>query len=308
MKRLLTLLLASGLLAGRGVSGAEILASIYPATPPASQPFQLILEAAETPNGEPDFRVLNQDFEILHRSRSLRTHSRNGEISRQISWRLTLLEQSGRANGIPPIPFGNDLSNPVPFSRQQAATPREPSPRSDSTATFARTSRPPPRQPPEAETLPDVASQPDRRAPVSAQKELDLPTWALLLAAIPGVVLLLIWWQRRRHRQSSQKTPDTTPKEGISSEGEALHQACRANDAEAAARALNQWAARRWPDSPPSSIGPLARRFAGTDVEVEIRKLGQVLYSPDEKSWQGSLLWQVIKELIIRDSRQAAKM
>jgi hypothetical protein len=305
MKRSLAvfvLLLASNLLLGQSVSGAEIIARISPVPPPpAGEPFQLILETAETPGGKPDFSVLTRDFEILHRSRSQRTRSRNGRISRQTSWRLTLLERTGKARGVPPIPFGNDLSNPVPIKRQRTTLPRESSLRPALPVPLPRTLTSLPLQVPKVgrAPVPERASQPSGATAPSTTEAPERSPWSLLLAAIPGAVLLLVWWQQRRRRQRSPNIPDTVTKEDIpTSEAEALRKACRMNDAEAAARALMQWANQRWPDSPPAHIGPLARRFAGTDVELEIRKLEQVLYSPDEKSWQGSLLWQVMKDLV----------
>jgi hypothetical protein len=72
-----------------------------------------------------------------------------------------------------------------------------------------------------------------------------------------------------------------------------LEQACRENNPQAAARALLQWAAARWPDDAPRNLGSLAQHLA--TGSHEIHELEQVLYATGAPDWQGDALWQVFK-------------
>ncbi len=73
----------------------------------------------------------------------------------------------------------------------------------------------------------------------------------------------------------------------------ALKNACTRADAQAAARALLDWAAATWPQQPPRSLGALAERVdRGADA---IRELESTLYSAANNSWTGQPLWEVFK-------------
>ncbi|HHH39622.1 MAG TPA: hypothetical protein ENK50_08620 [Sedimenticola sp.] len=315
--RILALLLALLPVAGNTLQAAEIRARVSPSQPVAGEPFVLILESNGTPAGEPDLSPLQGVFEILHRSRSQRTRSHNGRVTRQTTWRLTLRDPRGNARRIPAIAFGRDHSNPVPLSTltpptnapggrwpPAVATPSPPdmTARPGGNRPPAAASRRPAAPPDRAFPAPPPGTTPRARKDVPAGQPVTPPRRTLaglLLASVPGLVLLLTWgWQWQRHRQRRWQAPAEEQPPEASPEAQALREACRRNDPEAAARALLEWAGRRWPESPPTGIGPLARRFAGTDVEDALRSLDQVLYAPGEKQWEGSRLWQVMEKLM----------
>ncbi len=74
----------------------------------------------------------------------------------------------------------------------------------------------------------------------------------------------------------------------------ALKQACDDNDAQKAAQQLLLLAKAQWPDNPPQSLGALADRLAeGADT---IRELDQYLYGTGTSHWNGSKLWNTVKD------------
>jgi hypothetical protein len=110
------------------------------------------------------------------------------------------------------------------------------------------------------------------------------------LAGVLGLGWLstaLAWWWRRH------QTPDRSPAPRLavgSSERallDALEQACRANAAGTARRALTGWAAERWPGVPAAAL----ERHCGGDLGREIGRLNRALYAADASHWNGADLW-----------------
>jgi hypothetical protein len=119
-----------------------------------------------------------------------------------------------------------------------------------------------------------------------------------------GFALLLIgaWLIRRRFRRQPPAAPApvavkpvppaAAPAPDAGGALRALRQACDDNDARAAARALLDWAAAEWPDSPPRNLGAIASRLPG-DAGSEVRRLDQSLYAPGGVIWNGAGLGKV---------------
>jgi hypothetical protein len=78
-----------------------------------------------------------------------------------------------------------------------------------------------------------------------------------------------------------------------------LTQACNDNDARAAARALLDWAAARWPDNPPRNLGAVASRLE-SDAAAEVRRLDQSLYAPGGVVWEGAALANVFRRVEVQ--------
>jgi len=87
-----------------------------------SNSFQLVFEAVGTPDGEPKFSPLEQNFEILSRSQSQSIQMTNGNIKRQTNWTLILMAKSKGSFQIPAIRFGSDSSKPISIKVVAAAT------------------------------------------------------------------------------------------------------------------------------------------------------------------------------------------
>lgn len=148
---------------------------------------------------------------------------------------------------------------------------------------------------PSPATPPSVVSAPAGQAepavvaslPPAGGSPLSAGYWPWL-AGVLGLGWLstaLAWWWRRR--QTRDRSP--APVVGSSERAllDALAQACRANAAGPARRALTGWAAYRWPDVPAAAL----ERHCGGDLGREIGRLNRALYAADASSWNGADLW-----------------
>jgi hypothetical protein len=132
----------------------------------------------------------------------------------------------------------------------------------------------------------------------------------------------LLWWRSSRSRsiarpiasargegvtaaRSSDRTADRKP-----NERKALREvqaACSASDADAARRALLEWAAARFPASPPRSLGALASELSGP-VAQEILDLESHIYGAAPGQWDGRTLGTALAALdAARSSRDGSK-
>jgi len=116
-------------------------------------------------------------------------------------------------------------------------------------------------------------------------------------AALVALALLLTIALRRRTRRPGSKSappnmlPVAVPQRKAALQ--ALQQACAANDRHAAADALLNLARTQWPDNPPRGLGALAARLdAGAK---EIGALDRCLYGSGESPWEGSALWNAVR-------------
>lgn len=91
---------------------------------PLNESFTLTFSADDTPDDDPDFAPLRQDFEILTQSRSSQFSLNNGHASRSIQWQLGLLAKRSGTLAIPAIAFGQDHSDPFTVTILPAAANR----------------------------------------------------------------------------------------------------------------------------------------------------------------------------------------
>jgi hypothetical protein len=144
----------------------------------------------------------------------------------------------------------------------------------------------PPPLPTPVQTAANVSPSPEK-------PPLSLPGifWPGVSAVLLGLWLftLLGWWRARRSRVPPPPSP---VRQAPPQARRALRQACRANDAGSAARALLEWAAEVWPDCPPTTLGALAERLAGHSAPV--RELDRTLYAATATPWQGKALWEAV--------------
>jgi len=134
-------------------------------------------------------------------------------------------------------------------------------------------------------------------AAASEPSESGLRWWLLLAGLAIILLLLLLTMQRRKQQRGTSATADIhmpSGKQQIRAAETLLEQACRENDPQAAARALLQWAAAKWPDDAPRNLGSLALRLVAGGQEI--RELDQALYATGSQPWQGDALWQVFNK------------
>lgn len=70
-----------------------------------------------------------------------------------------------------------------------------------------------------------------------------------------------------------------------------IKQACQRNDAQACKEALLQWARLHYPQDNPGSLGVIGK-YLSSELDVQVSRLNQVLYSQAADDWQGEALWQ----------------
>ncbi|UCB55785.1 MAG: protein BatD [Thiotrichales bacterium] len=101
------------LLTTNAFSAANITARLSHNPVSLDESFHLIYEADSHVDGDPDFSVLTNDFEILSSSQSTNMRSVNGQWSLKKSWDLALISKQAGIFTIPPVPFGSDSSPAV---------------------------------------------------------------------------------------------------------------------------------------------------------------------------------------------------
>lgn len=78
-----------------------------------NEAFQIIFTANGTPDNDPDFSPLEQDFEILGQSQSSNSSWINGQSSKTIQWTLNVMAKHPGTLVVPPVKFGDDVSLPA---------------------------------------------------------------------------------------------------------------------------------------------------------------------------------------------------
>ena len=110
MKKLLLLLLLSVV---SPVFSAQIGVSFDRNPVNLEESFQIIFTADDTPDNDPDFAPLEQDFEILGQSQSSNSSWVNGQSSKTIQWTLNVMAKHPGSLVVPEVKFGKDASSPA---------------------------------------------------------------------------------------------------------------------------------------------------------------------------------------------------
>lgn len=83
--------------------------------------FTLILTSDTSVDGEPDFSWLEREFEVVNQQQSSNFSMINGDVSRTITWRLTLLAKNSGSFVLPPIRVGDQQSNRLTLQVKERA-------------------------------------------------------------------------------------------------------------------------------------------------------------------------------------------
>jgi hypothetical protein len=78
-----------------------------------NESFQLVFEADETPDTEPDFSPLQHHFVILNRHQSSSISIINGDYQRSVKWTVQLMPKQVGKIMVPAIKIGNEKSSPI---------------------------------------------------------------------------------------------------------------------------------------------------------------------------------------------------
>lgn len=91
---------------------ATVQLRVEPDPPPPDQSFTLIFEARGDVDADPDFKPLQEDFEILGRNQQTSLEIINGRRSRSTVWMLSVLPKHGAPLTVPAIRFGKYTTAP----------------------------------------------------------------------------------------------------------------------------------------------------------------------------------------------------
>ena len=151
-----------------------------------------------------------------------------------------------------------------------------------------------------------VSSQPvhDVKAPpiaieqaIQTKQDNGIYPWLALLFAIGWISTAAAWWwfnQQQQSKNTASKNSNTPNEKSRSKILTELKQACQTNNSSAARTALLAWGNFLWPANPPKGIDELSLHFDKTTAE-HILTLNQVLYGKENKSWDGDVLWNAVK-------------
>ena len=115
---LLIILMAFGITSHQAFA-AEITTSVDRNPVSVDESFKIFFTASDTPDGDPDFAPLEQDFSILNQGQSSSSSWINGTYSKSVRWTVEVTANKPGNLVIPAIKFGNDVSNPLPVVATQ---------------------------------------------------------------------------------------------------------------------------------------------------------------------------------------------
>jgi len=75
-----------------------------------NESFKLIFSASESPDDDPDFSPLDNNFQILNQQKNSQSSWVNGQSKRRISWTLDVMAKQAGQLKVPAISFGDDTS------------------------------------------------------------------------------------------------------------------------------------------------------------------------------------------------------
>ena len=103
------------ILAPQSTLAADINVSVDRNPVSLDESFQITFTATESPDDDPDFSPLEQDFSILNQSNSSSSSWINGKSSKTIQWTLNVMAKQAGNLVIPSVKFGHDVSQPTPI-------------------------------------------------------------------------------------------------------------------------------------------------------------------------------------------------
>ena len=101
---------------------ADITASVDRNPVSVDESFKIFFTATDSPDSDPDFAPLEQNFTILNQGQSSSSSWVNGTYSKAIRWTVEVAAKKPGNLVIPPIQFGSDASKPLAIVVNQGAT------------------------------------------------------------------------------------------------------------------------------------------------------------------------------------------
>ncbi len=133
--------------------------------------------------------------------------------------------------------------------------------------------------------------------------------WASLIFAALWLLTLGLWW---RNHYSAIAQPENKPQPfedvSIRKTRKYFLSACNNNNPHLARQYLLQWAAKHWPQSPPTGLNDLAERLDNRVAINMLVALDQTLYKKEDDNWDGYKLTKVINKLPKQQSKSNKKI
>jgi hypothetical protein len=104
------------------VFAADIVASVDRNPVNQDESFKIYFTANDTPDSDPDFTPLEQDFTIINQAQSTSSSWVNGTYSKTIRWTVEVTANKSGNLMVPAITFGNDASKPLPITVAQSTS------------------------------------------------------------------------------------------------------------------------------------------------------------------------------------------
>jgi hypothetical protein len=100
---------------------ADVDVSVDRSTVQLNETFQLVFELDESPDRDPDFSALQNDFLVLGNNRSSSISIINGDYRRSVKWTLQLMARKEGEFEIPSIRFDDKFSKPLKITVKPAS-------------------------------------------------------------------------------------------------------------------------------------------------------------------------------------------
>jgi hypothetical protein len=113
LKSTLFLLILLLSLLSQSAGAAQITVTVDRNPVNIDESFQILFSSDESPDGIPDFSILERDFTILNQSQSSNSSWINGKSSKTIQWTLNVIARHAGNITIPAVEFGRDVSDPL---------------------------------------------------------------------------------------------------------------------------------------------------------------------------------------------------
>ncbi len=95
------------------ISAAQIDVSVDRNPIALTDSFQLIFTTTDSPDDDPNFAPLKQDFDIINQQKSSQLSWVNGATNKTIQWTLSVMAKRSGDLQIPAVSFGDDASSPL---------------------------------------------------------------------------------------------------------------------------------------------------------------------------------------------------
>ncbi|MFT7414174.1 MAG: hypothetical protein ACI9FO_000832, partial [Methylophagaceae bacterium] len=111
--RSMTLMMLLLMLFSVSATAAQIDVSVDRNPIALTDSFQLTFSTSESPDDDPNFAPLQQDFDIVNQHKNSQVSWVNGSTNRTIQWTLSVMAKRSGDLQIPAISFGDDASQPL---------------------------------------------------------------------------------------------------------------------------------------------------------------------------------------------------